>query len=308
MVKRTLPGKKQAKPDTKLAMATLAVARKDLDASVCLYENGLYPQAVFFLQQGVEKGWKAFGYHHGVLTLEEAKSKKYGHISTNVGKTSLLRMRNVIGLMIRQMQIVYSSVPYQNKKNQNEPDSYLLNIYNQLHWAQKEIDKATDPNYAVTTEELEKMLDKFNSDKIQEKIWEEYLEYPDIYTNIVEKIREGAIDGLSTIYSGIPEANELIKETINGKYDDHKIKEILLSVMKGLVIICPLLCFGIISQRHENICRYPDRIHSPLNDYTKDHILIRYFPAITNIAEFSLEKMDELFRMEFLQIPTQKVR
>ena len=38
----------------------LEIAKTDLKAAACLYEQALYPQAVFFLQQSVEKALIAF--------------------------------------------------------------------------------------------------------------------------------------------------------------------------------------------------------------------------------------------------------
>jgi len=44
-----------------LAYSFAKIARKDLHASKALYEKGLYPQAIFYLQQSVEKAVKAVG-------------------------------------------------------------------------------------------------------------------------------------------------------------------------------------------------------------------------------------------------------
>lgn len=292
--------KKSAQPDPKLAMDTLAVALKDIYASQCLYEKECYPQAIFFLQQGIEKGWKAFGYHHGLLTLSEAKSKEYNHMSTNVGKSSLIRMRNIIGHMVQQLKIVQNFYSQVNEEI-NESDISLKNMYEDLIWAQKAIDKATEPSFVITPTELQSMLDKFHGDEQAENNCEEIIESPEMCPKIIKQVRDGAINELNVLFSGIPIADELINDISQGKFDDQKIKDILLSVMKGMVIVNPLFYFAIMTQRHENICRYPDKIRSPLNEYTKDHIIIRFFPAIAHTTQNSLEKMDELFRMDLFQ-------
>ncbi|RQD81234.1 MAG: HEPN domain-containing protein [Methanocalculus sp. MSAO_Arc1] len=60
-------------PDMKLAKDTLAVAQQDIKASIVLFEHSFFPQAVFSLQQGIEKGWKAYGYYIGTITPEKAR-------------------------------------------------------------------------------------------------------------------------------------------------------------------------------------------------------------------------------------------
>ena len=63
-----------------LALAFTKIAKKDLRASEMLYEERLYPQAVFELQQAVEKGVKAVGLLSGIVrpTTEDLTSKA-GH-------------------------------------------------------------------------------------------------------------------------------------------------------------------------------------------------------------------------------------
>jgi len=57
----------------KIAKNLLEIAKKDLKASKCLYDNGLYPQAVFYLQQSVEKATKTFGILSDFIDENELK-------------------------------------------------------------------------------------------------------------------------------------------------------------------------------------------------------------------------------------------
>jgi len=54
--------------------AFFGISQKDLKASKLLFENGLYPQAIFYLQQSVEKATKFLGLSMGMITFEEAKN------------------------------------------------------------------------------------------------------------------------------------------------------------------------------------------------------------------------------------------
>jgi HEPN domain-containing protein len=56
----------------------LKIARKDLEASRILFREKLYSQAVFFLQQSVEKAAKAMGLREGLVSKKQLK-QKIGH-------------------------------------------------------------------------------------------------------------------------------------------------------------------------------------------------------------------------------------
>ncbi|MCD6371860.1 MAG: HEPN domain-containing protein, partial [Candidatus Aenigmarchaeota archaeon] len=68
----------------------LEIAKKDLESAKILYKNNLYPQAVFFFQQSVEKANKALGLMLKLVKEDELKNyirhkpiKIYGRIFRN---------------------------------------------------------------------------------------------------------------------------------------------------------------------------------------------------------------------------------
>lgn len=50
-----------------IAEILLEISKKDLEAAKCLYENKFYSQAIFYLQQSVEKAAKSFGLLTGMI-------------------------------------------------------------------------------------------------------------------------------------------------------------------------------------------------------------------------------------------------
>ena len=72
----------------KFAETLFEIAKKDLEAAKCLFERELYPQAVFYLQQSVEKATKSFGN----LSEDEAK-EDIRHKSIKVYKKLLAEER-----------------------------------------------------------------------------------------------------------------------------------------------------------------------------------------------------------------------
>lgn len=58
----------------KLSKTLLEIAKKDLEAAKCLYEKELYPQAIFYLQQSVEKAAKSFAIMTNMIKEDEVKA------------------------------------------------------------------------------------------------------------------------------------------------------------------------------------------------------------------------------------------
>ena len=285
-----------------LAKDTLAVARQDLDSAICLYEQGYYPQALFFLQQGVEKGWKAFGYHKGVITLEQAMRKKeIGHKGSKVANKALLRLRNIIGPAIEQVKVIREFIDSpQPGESEGEP-SYLENLDNDLHWAQKEIDKITGNHRGPSSDEIKRRLARFRLDVVSELASEDIINSPEFSQQMCNYIRDNAIEKVQILFGGIPTADTIIQEGINSTFDDQRLREIVLYAMKSMIIINPLFYLAIITQEHENQCRYPEKERTPLKVYSQDHPLIANFPGIAKTAQESLTKMDELFQLPIIR-------
>ena len=65
--------------NARLASHLLEISKSDLKASKYLFTGKFFCQAVFYLEQSVEKALKSFQFKFGMMTEEEAKSKEYGH-------------------------------------------------------------------------------------------------------------------------------------------------------------------------------------------------------------------------------------
>lgn len=68
-----------------LALALLRIAGLDLKASKILFDNGLYPQAIFYAQQCCEKAYKAFLVFVGLAKEGEDLSKSISHYPFSKG-------------------------------------------------------------------------------------------------------------------------------------------------------------------------------------------------------------------------------
>jgi uncharacterized protein (UPF0332 family) len=90
----------------------LKIARKDLEASRILFREKLYSQAVFFLQQSVEKAAKAMGLREGWVSKEQLKHN-IGHrawkVFTEISNIALKIQRQLEG--VREEEHVSKILP-----------------------------------------------------------------------------------------------------------------------------------------------------------------------------------------------------
>jgi len=90
-----------------LALAFARIAKKDLRASGMLYEERLYPQAVFELQQAVEKGVKAVGLLLGLVRpTKEDLTREVGHAAIN---SIVIRLPERVAQLRRTLGVLAAS-------------------------------------------------------------------------------------------------------------------------------------------------------------------------------------------------------
>jgi len=83
----------------KTAKILLNIAKDDLKSSELLYKNKLYPQALFYYQQSVEKANKAFAIALNIIKPEDIY-KKVGHNSTEIYNILLKEQKqNILDLV-----------------------------------------------------------------------------------------------------------------------------------------------------------------------------------------------------------------
>ncbi len=78
------------------SLALLEIAREDLNASNLLYNNGLYPQSIFYLQQSVEKIIKHIGLTDEIIEAKDLH-KEIGHKTERIFKRLAQRTSPITG-------------------------------------------------------------------------------------------------------------------------------------------------------------------------------------------------------------------
>jgi len=102
----------------------IEISESDLQASKILFQQGLYPHAVFYLQQSVEKLVKTIGLKTGAIVPSELKNR----ISHNTIKVYLKGVQKVLGYL-----------NLFKKEDDQYSISWIKNIAKSLHEYEKKI-------------------------------------------------------------------------------------------------------------------------------------------------------------------------
>lgn len=290
--------KSPPQPDVSFAIAMLEIAVQNLKASRCLYENGFYPEAVFFLQQGIEKGCKSFGFYYGKIRRSDVYNKDFRHKGTAVYDLTLKQLQILVSDTRKKIVFVKNC-----QENLGQTNDFLTDVEDEIIQSQRKLQFFSDnvDNYfSMSEEDLQCQIANLNNiDKIIsdfDNSLKETLEsytITDVIRNISTKILEESLD--PNFRATSERYQQLIKNL------DH---ETILTTIhfntQGLAAFDPLLNLAIITFPHETRSRYPDQ-GLPKEFYKNELPLIRHFPEVCDIGDKTLEKLQKMY--EYLPRP-----
>jgi len=236
-------------------------ARNDLKAAECLYNNGYYSQAIFCLEQAVEKIVKSIGLYTKLVTKEEF-GKDVGHNVEKIYSRMVEKTREKWGDFI-------PIPPLKPIKNRRE----LL-------------DTAFD--------EI-----KFEKWFFQLKKIEDIYRIVDILLNTAEIISDKEPNKqIETIKTSFKSFLEIIKETEGPKAVERAKYNLKLyfSFSQELVKLYQLSEFLV---PHVSVSRYPDdkNGYGP-HSYTEETPIIQNFPELVDLVKGSFELLEKFYGKE----------
>jgi HEPN domain-containing protein len=279
----------------------LSMAGTDLDASILLYENGYYPQAVFLLQQSVEKTCKSPGIFFKIIT-EKDSSKYIGHKSLRIVKKTTDDFTNSVRTTCQILTDNPDSIPslkhldIDYAKTMLQIDLQMKNVYEYL----ESLDQydLTDEQINMILAELkqqtdiaEKSLKKLTTEGISDN------EYSDMANSLYEMLRSFVIS------MKIPEGHKsiligLLPITMSQILPKKK-QLVYLIQMILTILVCSITLFHLarITAPHAVCSRYPNTKDSfdPLEYYSKDCPLVVNMPEIFRYTQIAIERVDLLY-------------
>ncbi len=240
----------------------LDIAKSDLVAAKSLFKKKLYPQAVFYLEQSVEKATKSFGLH---LQQAQEDVKKFFGLDLNViGEKELKNIGH-------NSWEIYFNIAKGFKNN-------FPGLFKNFPKFDEDMDKSRSYlkqyGYKIPDEGVEGIISILNN-------LETEIKRIKINKNEMEQSKNetgrNLQEGVNTL---IEEEPELIESIIS-----------LVICFIRLLFLSMLLCPHTTSSRYP----YPKYKHNPLRLYTDKHPIIKRFDNLTQKTDEVLEVMSELF-------------
>lgn len=244
------------------------ISINDLKAAKILYKNKLYPQAVFFLQQSIEKMFKSFGTLQDNLTIQELK-KDVGHNSTRV--LSCL------------MQKLLNQIPLQEKRVPCND----IDISEQVEFMEL-LDNIREASIFFSNSEL---LERVPKEKIIKLL-------PDLVT------RKRRLKFLAEIDPELEKKSKLVLKAICDKstsdiaqeHLDKMLAEIqsVLVDMFDVEYLLIVLSFIVSASCVENT-RYPSQKGIPSQIYTYKHPIVKSFPELIKLCRATQRGLNRMY-------------
>jgi len=308
----------KVKGNHKLADILLGIARSDLEAAKCLYENKLYPQAIFHLQQSAEKADKSFALIIGLTTEEDLKT----HNTLNFDKKILNEVKNKIEIwkdptsaktIEREIKKVVKGkkIPQEIIKKIKENEENEADIISKS----KKSLPINDDDIKKMNQYVEKQIESINSynkeknhieknhipsdQEVQQQIKEllgsikkvdEFKLYAEEQVKEIRKHYEPLVTGKKTDNLKT-ELKKLLLESNYSLKDADEVSSIMLRELLALFInqlskysyYLSLHGLSVIMYPHAIATRYPNNGFNPLEIYTDSYQLIGSFNMLADI-------------------------
>jgi len=243
----------------------LEIAKADLKAAQCLYQAKLYPQAVFFLQQSIEKTFKAIGSSSFSETDLKTKIKHYPLKIFSCG------MENMIQEICASKDVDFNTL----LKGIQRPDVVEL-----LDGMRESVELYNDiPTLeSIPKEDLLKLL----PDII------ELLDMSEIHPNMA-KYMEQTCNAFKYLILDLSDKNQCTEsyERFFSEYQE---------IMKEMLILgIPLTFLAlVVSPSCATNTRYPNQDISPLEIYNNKNPIVASFTALADLCGKIQERLGDI--------------
>lgn len=268
----------------------LDIARQDLESARNLFEKKLYSQAIFYLEQAVEKATKSLGLYQNIISEDELED--IGHESIEIYvrvikglKSKVIRFRERVKQFPKLKHVTLI------KKYENLDLEKFTKIVDGFEASLKE------PISQISDEELDKLLSELA--KIEREI------------EARRTIEKDELENLKQLYQGVadaildkhPEFRENVEKELTkfGSLTPEAVEKLVTSsTIPRVICNYSLMFLSAILSPHAIPPRYPypKRGHDPLIVYTPEHPLIKRFDQIARTTESVLDKMTVLYSQE----------
>lgn len=275
------------------ARRLVAIAQKDLKAARLLYRKNFYPQAVFFFQQGVEKGYKAFALHSAVIREKKMDEKPtirdVSHTPTKITCMSLEQSEK----KSQKVKPIVDAVPEVKEvyaKLGVDYEEYLRQRMVAKEYI-SDISKRPQDYRDLNSDDLDNVLARLFAYSEDFDAGRRSLQQIKLNAETKETMKRELLNSFEPLKGRCPGIIESVKLELDKAFESEmfsssrKYQEFLLFCCESVYVSLILNDLSIVTQPHESSSRYPVGNIHPTQYYTKELPLIVEFIPLLAYAE-----------------------
>jgi len=268
----------------------LSMAMEDLDVSVTLYEGGHYPQAIFSLQQAVEKASKSLAL--ALKIIESNEMRKIKHKTPKIFKKSIHEFLECVvfvhteACLTPETEALLTSAGIDLEKiaaSKNKISAHVEKILEMV----SDYDQSKDLIAGIITN-LKLNLDNLEKDRTNiEKNGFNEVQMNTIRQHVILTVRNIAKKGSQ---AEVEKAASLLGE-------ENLLKNTIQLTFKYAECSIVLFYLALLTAPHAEKARYPDpnQKFDPLDYYTLDRPVIAALPELHTYTRIALERLGHLY-------------
>lgn len=281
-----------------MSVELLSIAEMDLQASRVLYENGLYPQAVFYFQQSVEKANKVFALITNQVKEKELL-KEVGHETINIYRKSLRHQKERYERLkdnfnkLPELKTIKIFKKLNIEKNLRQLDRFLSQI--------KKIKDGKKELIYISAWEIRRFLKEIESTKKDTEKEKQNITKFKITERAWNKEKKEILEQLNIFAKYDPMQFEEAKNKLERADMRLLAEKLIKNLIEPMSIIIPLSVslyyLAIVTLPHASITRYPRNDLTPINIYTKNLPIVRKLPELFQVHTNVLNELKILNQM-----------
>ena len=266
----------------KLTDEFLKMALKDLKATKVLYKATLYPQAMVYFAQSVEKANKALALTSGKYTEEDML--KIRHDSTRIYRDNIIELKQRYELLTENL----SQIP-ELKKTEFIQNLDIEGKIEELEQGLRELADIQNGKIDLVFISTKEIQTIFNSIEEREMELEDEMKNIDDFKLTDEHWNSCKIEVLEQLKT--PDnhdfaymlENEMNEINISVPELEVSIKKMYLQMFHYMNLLFPLYHLAVITLPHSIITRYPNGDLYPTKTYTRKLSIVRNLPDLINL-------------------------
>lgn len=282
----------------------LNIAKQDLVAAKILYRNELYPEALFFFQQSIEKSYKSYhlfseiGNTNTVDSTTSLSIIKIGHTPTKI----LERQASDMESRLKEIKRIVDTVPNHQEIYENIGVDYteLIQQFSELRQMSSQISANRNSQRQIRLHELNDVIVDLSIMMKQSHRLNRDITKISFNNASREQMKRKSLEMFTPIFKYFPEQAEKFTCEVDlvfgddfGKFEPF-FKIFIQNRSDAGCINVIYSQLSIITQSHESRTRYPGIDHSLVRVYSRNHPVIRRFNTLARYAEIANKKFDKI--------------